>query len=219
MLSKETVLEKIYTKGIVAVVRADNKDDAFKIVEACLEGGVNAVEITFTVPGAHSIIESLQQNYHDELIIGAGTVLDSETARIAILSGAKFIVFPYFEKELMKLCNRYRIATMPGAMTIKDIIEAMEYGADIIKLFPGELGGPRMIKAIKGPIPQVKIMPTGGVDINNIDEWIKSGAVAVGTGSSLVGPAKTGDYSQITKRAKAFVEKIQTTRKAMEERL
>lgn len=212
MLSKERILENITSKGIVSVVRADSEDKTLKIVEACLAGGVNAVEITFTVPRAHSIIESLQKNYGDEIILGAGTVLDSETARIAILSGAQFVVSPYFDRNVTKLCNRYRIVNMPGATTIKDVVESMEYGADIIKLFPGELGGPRMINAIKGPIPQARIMPTGGVDLDNVGDWIKAGAVAVGAGSSLVGPAKTDDFTEITRRAKSFIEKIHEAR-------
>lgn len=211
-MTKEAILTEIYEKGIVSVVRADNEKDACNIVEACMKGGINAVEITFTVPGAHHIIESLHNRYKDELIIGAGTVLDSETGRVAILSGAQFVVSPFFDKELTKLCNRYRIANMPGAFTIKDVVEAMEYGADIVKLFPGELGGPNMIKAIKGPIPQAQLMPTGGVNIDNVDQWIKSGAVAVGAGSSLVGPAKVGDYAEVTRLAKDFVNKISETR-------
>lgn len=214
MLTKEAVIDGIYEKGIVSVVRADNETDACNIVEACLKGGINAVEITFTVPGAHHIIESLHKRYKDELIIGAGTVLDSETGRIAILSGAQFVVSPFFDKELTKLCNRYRIANIPGAITIKDVLEAMEYGADIIKLFPGELGGPNVLKAIKGPIPQAQLMPTGGISIDNVDQWIRSGAVAVGAGGSLVSPAKVGNYAEVTRLATAFVDKISETRNA-----
>lgn len=212
-MDKETVIKRIEEVGIVAVVRAENTEQALKISEACLKGGVNALEITFTVPGAHQVLEELAQNYHpDEIILGAGTVLDPETARIAILSGAQYIVSPYFDEETVRLCNRYRVPCMPGAMTIKDVVKAMEAGADIIKLFPGEVNGPKMIKAINGPIPQAKIMPTGGVDLNNVHEWIEAGAVAVGTGSSLVGGAKTGDYDLITEKAKKFVEIINETR-------
>jgi 2-dehydro-3-deoxyphosphogluconate aldolase/(4S)-4-hydroxy-2-oxoglutarate aldolase len=146
------------------------------------------------------------------MILGAGTVMDPETARIAILSGAQYVVSPYLNIDTVKLCNRYRIPVMPGAMTIKEVVEGMEAGADIIKIFPGELFGPRIIKAIKGPLPQAQLMPTGGVDLDNVQEWIKAGAAAVGAGSSLTSGAKTGDYASITRKAKEFVAKIKETR-------
>ncbi len=212
-MDKEKILTKICDSGIVAVVRADNAEQAIKIADACIEGGVPAIELTFTVPGAHHVIEELAKRYTpDQIILGAGTVMDPETARIAILSGAQYIVSPYFNLESVKLCNHYRIACMPGAMTIKEVVEAMEAGADIVKLFPGEAGGPKMIKAICGPIPYAKIMPTGGVDVNNVTEWIKAGAVAVGAGSSLTAGAKTGDYAAITALGREFVKKIREAR-------
>lgn len=212
-MDKEQVISRICDCGIVAVVRAENTEVAHKITEACIEGGVAAIEMTFTVPGAHKVIEDLAKTYtNGEIILGAGTVMDSETARIAILAGAEYIVSPYFDAETAKLCNRYRVPYMPGCMTIKEVVEAMEAGADIIKLFPGEAFGPKMIKAIKGPIPYVKIMPTGGVSVDNVDEWIKAGAVAVGAGGALTGGAKTGDYAAITKAGKEFVAKIKEAR-------
>lgn len=212
-MDKELVLKRISDTGIVAVVRADNATQAMKIADACIEGGVPAIELTFTVPGAHHVIEELAKNYTPEqIILGAGTVMDPETARIAILSGAQYVVSPYFNLETVKLCNRYRVPCMPGAMTIKEVVEAMEAGADIVKLFPGEAGGPKMIKAIRGPIPYAKIMPTGGVDVNNVAEWIKAGAVAVGAGSSLTAGAKTGDYDAITKTGREFVKRIKEAR-------
>lgn len=135
----------------MAVIRAENEDKAVRITEACLKGGVAAIEITFTVPGAHKVIESLANRFSNEqIILGAGTVLDPETARIAILSGASYIVSPSLNLDTVKLCNRYRIACMPGAMTIREVIECLESGADIIKIFPGELFGPKIIKSIKG---------------------------------------------------------------------
>ena len=147
-----------------------------------------------------------------ELILGAGTVLDPETARIAILSGATYVVSPSLNVETVRLCNRYQVPVMPGAMTIREVIDAMEAGADIIKLFPGEAFGPSIIKAIKGPLPQAPLMPTGGVDLNNVGEWIRAGAVAVGVGSSLTAGAKTGDYAAITRAAREFIEKIRAAR-------
>lgn len=212
-MDKEKVITKICDAGIVAVVRAENSEQAMRITDACIEGGVAAIELTFTVPQAHKVIEELAKKYtSDQIILGAGTVMDSETARIAILSGAEYIVSPYFNLETVKLCNRYRVPCMPGAMTIKEVVEAMEAGADIVKIFPGEAFGPKIIKAIKGPIPYAKMMPTGGVDINNVGEWIKAGAVAVGAGGALTAGAKTGDYASITRIGKEFVQKIKEAR-------
>ena len=212
-MDKEKIITRITDSGIVAVVRAESADQAKRITDACIEGGVAAIELTFTVPYAHHVIEDLAKSYSPEdIILGAGTVMDSETARIAILSGANYIVSPYFNAEVVKTCNRYRIACMPGAMTIKEVVEAMEAGADIVKIFPGDAFGPNIIKAIKGPVPQAKMMPTGGVDVNNVDKWIKAGAVAVGAGGSLTAGAKTGDYAAITATAKEFVERIKAAR-------
>lgn len=213
MLDKEKIITRICDAGIVAVVRAESGEQARKIADACIEGGVAAIEMTFTVPGAHKVIEELAQTYtNGEIILGAGTVMDSETARIAILSGAQYIVSPYFDLETVKLCNRYRIACMPGAMTIKEVVQAMEAGADIIKIFPGGAFGPSIIKDIRGPIPYAKMMPTGGVDIDNVAQWIKAGAVAVGAGSALTAGAKTGDYAEITRLGKEFVKRIKEAR-------
>ncbi len=210
---KEEVLRRITDVGIVAVVRAESAEKAKKITDACIAGGVPAIEMTFTVPKADKVIAELADMYsEDEIILGAGTVMDSETARIAILAGAQYIVSPYFDLETAKLCNRYRVAYMPGCMTIKEVVAAMEAGADIIKIFPGEVAGPKLIKAINGPIPQARMMPTGGVSVDNVDEWIKAGAVAVGAGSSLTAGAKTGDYAAITETAKKFVENIKIAR-------
>lgn len=212
-MDKELVLTKICDSGVVAVVRAENDEKAKRIADACLEGGVPAIELTFTVPMAHKVIEELAKEYSGgEMILGAGTVMDSETARIAILSGAQYIVSPYFNAETVRLCNRYRVPCMPGAMTIKEVVEAMESGADIVKVFPGEAFGPKILKAIKGPVPQAKMMPTGGVDLSNVGEWIKAGAVAVGAGGSLTKGAKTGDYKAITETAKEFIAKVKEAR-------
>lgn len=204
-MTKEKVIERIKDKGIVAVVRAENSEKAFDIVEKCIAGGIDAIELTFSVPYAHHVIEDLSKKYGDEIVLGAGTVLDSETARIALLSGAQYIVSPHFNPEVTKLCNRYRTASMAGVLTITEAVTAMEAGVDVLKLFPGDLSGPRFIKDIKGPLPWVQIMPTGGVDADNVGEWIKAGAVAVGAGSCLT----KGD---ITANAKAFIENIKAAR-------
>lgn len=212
-MQKLNLLNKIVESGLVAVVRAENSDKAAKIAEACFKGGVTALEITFTVPGAGKVIEDLVKNYQDgQVIIGAGTVLDSETARAAILAGAKFIVSPNVNLETIRLCNRYQVPCLPGAMTITEIIEAMEAGADIIKVFPGETLGPDFIKAVKGPLPYAPLMPTGGVSLDNVADWIKNGCVAVGVGGSLTGGAKKGDYNLVTETAKQFIAKIKEAR-------
>ena len=212
-MEKEKVLTRLTDTGVVGVVRASSGDEAKRISEACLEGGVDAIELTFTVPGAHKVIEELANYYKNgEMLLGAGTVLDPETARIAILSGAQYVVSPYFDPETIKLCNRYRVAGMPGCTTIKEVVNAMEAGADIVKIFPADLYGPTIIKDIKGPLPQAQMMPTGGVDVDNVAQWIKAGAVAVGAGGSLTAGAKTGDYAAITATAKEFVEKIKAAR-------
>lgn len=206
-------LQKIHDTGVVAVVRAENAEDAEKISRACMDGGISAIEVTFTVPGADRVITSLKEKFtEDELVLGAGTVLDSETARIAILAGAQYIVSPCFDLETAKLCNRYQVPYMPGCMTITEVVQAMEAGADVIKVFPGSAFGPDYIKAIKGPIPQATLMPTGGVSLDNVDQWIKNGCVAVGVGGDLTAGAKTGDYALVTQTAKAFVAKVKEAR-------
>lgn len=199
--------------GLVAVVRAENEDKAIRIVDACIEGGCQSIELTFTVPGAHKVIEALASRYTPEqMTLGAGTVLDPETARTAILSGANYIVSPGFNENTAKLCNRYAVPYLPGCMTITEVLHAMEAGADIIKIFPADLFGPKIIKDIKGPLPHVKMMPTGGVDLNNVHEWIEAGVVAVGAASSLLKGAKTGDYASITETAKEFIKRIKEAR-------
>ena len=213
MLRKEEILTKLTDCGLVAVVRANSADEAIKISDACLAGGCTGIELTFTVPGADKVIAALADKYKNgEMMLGAGTVLDAATARIAMLSGAEYIVSPALDIETLKLCNRYRVPMMPGIMTVREGLLAMENGADILKVFPADLFGPKIIKDIKGPIPYAKMMPTGGVDADNVGEWIKAGAVAVGAGSSLTAGAKTGDYKKITETGKRFVENIKLAR-------
>ncbi len=207
MRTKEQVLLSIKDSGMVAVVRGETSDKAMEIVEKCIEGGIKAIELTFTVPYAHRVIEDISRKYGDSIILGAGTVLDSETARIALLSGAEFIVSPHFNPEVTRLCNRYRKASMAGILTITEAVEAMEAGVDILKLFPGDLFGPAFIKDIRGPLPYAQIMPTGGVSAENAGDWIRAGAVAVGAGSSLM----KGD---VKANAALFMENIRRAREA-----
>jgi 2-dehydro-3-deoxyphosphogluconate aldolase / (4S)-4-hydroxy-2-oxoglutarate aldolase len=206
-------IKRIAEGGVVAVIRAESKEQGIKIVDAVKKGGIKALEITMTVPGAVDIIKELSEVYKDEdVIIGAGTVLDSETARACILAGAKYIVSPCLNAEVIKLCNRYRIPVMPGIMTVKEAVEALELGAEVLKVFPGNAFGPSIISSFKGPLPQANFMPTGGVNLDNIKDWIKAGAVAVGTGSDLTKGAKTGDYESITETAAKFVAEVKKAR-------
>ena len=184
-MNKYITLKNILDSGVVAVIRAESKDEAVKISKACIEGGIKSIEVTYTVPGTSKVIEALKNEFGDSLEIGAGTVLDSETARGALLSGASYIVSPGFDEATAKLCNRYQIPYMPGCLTITEMLRALESGVDIIKLFPGSAFGAEYIKAVKGPIPQLNIMPTGGVSLDNVKNWINMGAVAVGIGSDL----------------------------------
>lgn len=216
MLTKSMVLKRIEETGIVAVVRAENPEQALKIAEAVKAGGIQAIEITMTVPGAVEVIKELAKAYpNQEIIIGAGTVLDSETARACILAGAEYVVSPGTDFETIKLCNRYQKVVMPGCMTVTEVLKAMEAGADVIKVFPATLFGPKIIKAIKGPVPQAPLLPTGGVNLDNVAEWIKAGSLAVGVGGSLTAGAKKGDYEAVTNTASEFVKRIAETRKSM----
>jgi 2-dehydro-3-deoxyphosphogluconate aldolase/(4S)-4-hydroxy-2-oxoglutarate aldolase len=216
-MEKREVLDRIITCGVVAVVRADNEDMAMRTAEACANAGIAALEITYTVPGATEVIQKLSRTYNGGgILVGAGTVLDSETARTAILAGANYIVSPCLDIPAIQLCNQYQIASMPGAMTVLEVVSCMKAGADIVKIFPGELFGPAIIKAFKGPLPQARMMPTGGVTLDNAGEWIKAGAIAVGVGGSLTAGAKTGDYASVTELGKRFVEKVQEARAKMQ---
>lgn len=213
MPTSTQILQTIASGGLVAVVRADSVDQALKIADACREGGVAALEITFTVPGATRVIERLASEFtHGEILLGAGTVMDSETARIAILSGAQYVVSPYLNVDVITLCNRYDILSVPGVMTIKEVVEALNAGAKVLKAFPGEVLGPAFIKAVRGPIPHAALIPTGGVSLDNVEQWIKAGCVALGIGGNLTAGAKTGDYAAITKQARAFMDKIREAR-------
>ncbi|MFS0862673.1 bifunctional 4-hydroxy-2-oxoglutarate aldolase/2-dehydro-3-deoxy-phosphogluconate aldolase [Fredinandcohnia sp. 179-A 10B2 NHS] len=212
-MKKLQVLTRLSDCGVVAVVRAESKEEAVKISDACIHGGILGIEVTFTVQGADEVIKELASIYkNSEAVIGAGTVLDVTTARIAILAGAQFVVSPSFDEETAKLCNLYQVPYMPGCMTITEMKQAMEAGVDIIKLFPGNAFGPDFVKAVKAPLPQVNIMPTGGVSLENVDQWIMNGCVAVGVGGNLVAPAKTGEFEKITEYASQYVAKVKEAR-------
>ena len=215
-MDKEKVITRILDAGIVAVVRADSTETAKRITEACIEGGVAAIELTFTVPGAQKVIEELAATYSPEDInLGAGTVMDSATARIAMLSGAEYIVSPYLDLDTVKMCNRYRVPIMPGVMSVRECVTAMEAGAGILKVFSGDLFGPKIIKAIPGPIPYAQMITTGGVDVDNLAKWLKAGDVAAGAGSSSTAGDTEGNYRKFTETGKLFVERIKLARAEM----
>lgn len=205
---KLAILQRIHDAGMVAIVRADTADAALSLAQACIAGGVSALEIAFTTPGTLDVIASLRREHGERVLVGAGTVLDAPTARLAILAGAQFIISPGVDAETIRTCLRYQIPAMPGAMTPTEIIAALEAGADIVKIFPGEAFGPAYVKALLAPLPQAPLMPTGGVTLDNLAEWFKYGSVAVGVGGSLTAPARNGDYAAVTATAREFVRRI-----------
>lgn len=212
-MKKLRLIEQIHHAGVVAVLRGDSPEEVVEIAKHAIEGGIKVIEVTMTVPFATEAITTLAKMYSSKdpqadnyAIIGAGTVLDAETARITILAGAEFVVSPCFDRDTILLSNRYRIPVMPGAVTVHDIVAALELGVDVIKLFPGNLYSPSVIPSLKGPLPQANIMPTGGVNLDNLHEWIKAGAFAVGIGSDLTKDAlKSGDFNLITEKARAYI--------------
>lgn len=216
-MKKAEVLSRMKEDCLVAVVRAKDLEQGEKVVDAIIAGGINFIEITMTMDKGNPIefISKMAEKYssNENVVIGAGTVLDPETARAAVLAGANYVVSPGLNVETIKLCNRYRVPMLPGVMTPSEAITALECGCDVIKIFPGNIMGPAAISSFKGPLPQGDFMPSGGVDVDNVDKWIKAGAYAVGTGSSLTKGAKTGDFAAVTAKAKEFVEAVAAARK------
>lgn len=208
-MEKYEVLNKVHELGIVAVIRGRDKEEAINFSKACVKGGVNILEITFTVPDALDVMKAIREEIGDKALLGAGTVLDPTTARLAIMNGATFIVSPAFDKEVAKICNLYQVPYMPGCITATEITEALKYGVDLIKIFPGSMVGPSYFGAIHGPLPQAKLMPTGGVDVDNVKDWFSKGAFAVGVGSQLV----KGSEEEIVEKCKVFLERIEEARK------
>ncbi len=209
-MQKYDYLNRLINTGCVAVVRGDDADEAVKTVDAVIAGGVTGIELTFTVPHADKALDELSEKYGDreDVLIGAGTVLDPATARLAIIAGAKFIVSPSFNADVAKICNLYSIPYTPGCFTPTEIQTALEAGVDLVKVFPGSVAGPAMVKALHGPFPQLAIMPTGGVSLDNLETWFDAGVTLVGAGSNLTAAAKTGDYAGVTATAKKYRAKL-----------
>ena len=214
-MNKADVIQNIRDTGIIPVVRAKSADEAMKAIDAIREGGISILEITMTVPGAVGVIEEVSKRYGDEAVVGAGTVLDGETARACILAGARFVVSPSLNLETIEVCRRYGVAVMPGALTPTEVVQAWSAGADFVKVFPaGAVGGASYIKSLKAPLPQIELVPTGGVSLKTAADFIKAGASALGVGADLVDvqAIRDGKQSVITERAQEFVRIVREAR-------
>ena len=214
-MDKTAKLDLIRETGVVAIMRAQSSAQLIAAADAIWAGGVRAIEVTMTTPGALSVIEEATVRYGEKVIFGAGSVLDAETARAAILAGADFVVAPTLDPATIELCSRYSVPVMPGCYTPTEMLTAWQAGADMVKLFPASVGGPALLKAILAPLPQIEIVPVGGVDLDTAAEFIASGAAALGVGSSLVNQKllDAGDMEELTRRAKAFIEKVKQGRR------
>jgi len=215
-MSKSDQLSRVIDTGIVAVIRASSGDLLVDVAEALVSGGIDVMEVTFTVPKAVQVLERVCDRLGDKILLGAGTVLDPETARTALLAGAEFIVSPSTNLNVIRLCRRYDKLVRPGALTPTEVVAAWEAGADIVKSFPSDLTGPRYLKALHGPLPQIRLMPTGGVDLDSAAEFLRCGACALGIGGSLVEKRAVdqGDFSRIESLARQYVQIVRQTRGA-----
>jgi len=214
-MSRDSTLKRILEGGVVAVVRADSGEQLVSVVKALADGGVTAAEITFTVPGAIEVIGRVKRELGDAVVLGAGPVLDPETARAALLAGAEYLVAPTVNLDVIRMARRYDKVVMPGALTPTEVLSAWEAGADVVKVFPADVGGPAYLKALHGPLPQVRLMPTGGVDLDTAEGFLRAGACCLGVGSALV-DSKTvaaGDFGRIRALAAKFVAIVQQVRK------
>jgi 2-dehydro-3-deoxyphosphogluconate aldolase/(4S)-4-hydroxy-2-oxoglutarate aldolase len=211
-MGRSNHLQRMLDAGIVAVVRSPDSRQLVEVAKALADGGVTVMEITFTVPNALEVIRQVHQALGDKILLGAGTVLDAETARAAILAGAEFIVAPTLNLNVIQLCHRYDKLVLPGAFTPTEILTAWEAGADIVKVFPADVLGPTFFKAMRGPLPQIRLMPTGGVDLNTAADFLNAGACCLGVGSQLVEPKAiaAGDFGRIRELAKKYVEVVKS---------
>lgn len=214
-MEKSDVLQRIREVRIVPIVRASSGDEAMAVIEAVRAGGINVFEITMTVPGAIKVIEQVVGRYGDEVLVGAGTVLDAETARACILAGAQFVVSPALNLATIELCRRYSVTVFPGALTPTEIVTAWQAGADVVKIFPcSAMGGASYLKALKAPLPQIELIPTGGVSLQTAAEYINAGALALGVGSDLVDmkAIRAGKPEKVTNAARAYVAAVRSAR-------
>jgi 2-dehydro-3-deoxyphosphogluconate aldolase / (4S)-4-hydroxy-2-oxoglutarate aldolase len=216
-MSRHSDLQRVLDSGIVAIIRSTSSEQLVEVAKALYEGGIDVLEVTFTVPGVLGIIAEVRKTLGNKVLLGAGTVLDTETARAAILAGAEFIVSPTVNVDVIKLCNRYDKAIMPGAFTPTEVLTAWEAGADIIKVFPADIGGPAYLKTLHGPLPQVRLLPTGGVNLDTAADFLKAGACAIGLGGALVEPKaiQSGDMNRIRTLSQQYVQIVKETRAGM----
>lgn len=211
-MNKFNTLKSLHDNYLVAVVRGKSKKQALDYIEQIIEGGILNIEVTFTTPQAEIVIQELKENYKDrEVVIGAGTVLDDVTARMAIMNGASYIVSPHFDVKIAEMCNLYNTPYLPGCGSVTEITQALKAGVDVVKLFPGDLLGAKYIKNVHGPLPQVEMMPSGGVSIDNMHEWYQQGAFAVGIGSALTKNAND-NINQVKINTQQFVQKLKDVR-------
>jgi 2-dehydro-3-deoxyphosphogluconate aldolase / (4S)-4-hydroxy-2-oxoglutarate aldolase len=213
-MSRHSDLQRVLDSGLVAIIRAPRADQLVEVARALLEGGIDVIEVTFTVPGVLDILRDVRDALGDRILLGAGTVLDTESARAAILSGAEFIVTPTVNTAVVELCQRYDKVVMPGAFTPTEVLTAWQAGADAVKIFPAELGGPAHLKALKGPFPQIRLLPTGGVNLQTLGAFVEAGACAVGLGSALVerDALARGDMERVRSLAAQYVAAMQAAR-------
>ncbi len=214
-MEKREVFNRMIEEGVIPVVRVTSAQEAIEVSDAIKEGGISLIEITMSVQGAIDVIKALTQKYQDEIIMGAGTILDPETARAALLAGAQFIVTPTLNLEVIQLAHRYSAVVVPGAMTPTEILTAWNAGADLVKVFPAaQLGGPEYLKALKGPLPQILLVPTGGVNLQNAGAFIQAGASAIGVGGELVDKkaVQAKKFEVITENARAFLKAVREAR-------
>jgi len=216
-MEKREIFNRMVSEGLIPVIRVSSAEEAIDVADAVREGGASFIEITMSVPGAIEVVKELTRKYKDGIIIGAGTILDPETGRAALLAGAQFIVTPALNLDLIELAHRYSAVIVPGAATPTEILTAWTAGADMVKIFPAaQLGGPEYIKALRGPLPQILMVPTGGVNIQNAGAFIKAGATALGAGGELVDKkaVKEKNFQVITENTKAFLKAIREARAA-----
>jgi 2-dehydro-3-deoxyphosphogluconate aldolase/(4S)-4-hydroxy-2-oxoglutarate aldolase len=213
-VDKIEMMRAMVDTGVVAIVRLDSSESLTRVADAIAEGGVRFIEFTMTTPGALEVLGKVSERFGDDVIFGAGTVLDAESARAAILAGARFVVAPNLNPDVITLCNRYSVPSMPGVLTPTEIMQAWDLGADFVKVFPCSAFGPDYIKAVLAPLPHVKLAPVGGVDLSNVAEYIRAGAACVGVGSSLVNNKliASGDWAGLTERARGFIAGVQEGR-------
>ena len=218
-MSAHSNLQRVLDLGIVSIIRAPTGDQLVEVAEALLAGGIDVIEVTFTVPGVLDVISSIRDRLGDRILLGAGTVLDSESARSAILAGAEFIVTPTVSPTVVQTCRRYDKLVMCGAMTPTEILAAWEAGSDIVKVFPADVGGPSFLKAVHGPLPHIRLLPTGGVNLETLPAFVRAGAAAVGLGSSLVEreALQNGDMDHIRTLSAAYVQKMRAVRSELAE--